>query len=936
MESCPTTAPADAYPADRSLISLLRTLQRRALERADDVAIECGDDQAWSNAELWARTASLALALDQRGLRAGDRVVWAGGRSPEYVSVLLACLVRGLVFVPIARSLPGDVERRLVARVRPALTLRDEDGVETIRRARTSADVDPIASLPDEAPAYIAFTSGSSGEPKGVVVPRRGLLPLARAQAAAFQVTAASRTSFGLAAHFDAAISDVLVPLLAGATLVILPEPAPASALIDLAHQAALTHVDLPPSLVEALVTRGVPEGLRCLVVGGEVAPRQRLRELSGAGLRVVNVYGPTECTVCSSIEVLTPDSTLEASIGAPIPGTVFEVEPASGELLIGGAGVALGYLDDPDRSAEAFPAGVNGEVRCRTGDLVERAPDGSFLFRGRLDRQVQVRGARIEPEEIERAMAGCPGVDAAAVVLADDPPVLVGAFEGSAGARAVLEHLRSSLEPWKQPARLRALPALPRLPGGKVDLDAVRERCGSPLRSARSGTAAAGPLAEAWCRALGVADVHDDDTFEGRGGDSVRALELVVEAARGGIALEASALGAARTFGDLRRRLTAGVDRALLERRVADACEGLPSLVPGGGRGSVLVTGAAGFLGAHVARELARSGRGVIGLVRPGAAGADARLRGAGLTAGEVRPLAGDVSRPDLGLANPGDLEGVTDIVHCAGRVSLAASADELHSANVEGLREVLRAAARIGARVHHVSTLSVFAEAELVQELETLPDGAPLGLVSRIHGGYAASKWVADAVAERAAGPGWTLRPGLLVGAPLANRAPRVDQLSRTVRGLARLGAFPEARLGDRLDITPVDAAARAMARAIEMGTPERRALHLSREVPSTGADLVEAMARAGRPLRVVEHWPPGRAGAPATADVAVALAATTSNAGDRRMPRSGDLFLATGMAFESRRASALEGTGALDGRAALTELDALVRGALAGGRP
>ena len=368
----------------------------------DAAALEVFGGARFTRTQLQDEVLRCAAWLAAEGVGSGTRVICDAGRSAEHVIALLGCWWLGAVFVPLERDLLELRRQAFMARLDHAFDPRLWSRTDWA----THAPIDrPRVTLQPESPAYIAFTSGSTGTPKGAVIPHGGLAPLASTQVAAFRVAPGHRTSWGLAAHFDASFSDILVPLFAGATLVVLPEDGPS--LLTALEAAALTHVDLPPSLLAAAVARGLPSGLETIVCGGEPAPRAALRA-AARDVHMVNVYGPTETTVCASVEVVAADgsdSTYD-SIGTPLPGVVFDVDE-SGELLIGGWGVALGYLED---TADGAFTGEGEARRYRTGDLVQALPDGSFAFLGRIDRQVQIRGKRIEPEEDRTRARPAPG----------------------------------------------------------------------------------------------------------------------------------------------------------------------------------------------------------------------------------------------------------------------------------------------------------------------------------------------------------------------------------------------------------------------------------------------------------------------------------------------------------------------------------------------
>ena len=361
-------------------------------------------------------------------------------KSAEYVTALLACWMAGAAFVPVDPGLPAERRRFILrtadpkvliaahedpdaaslaipvscARPHPIPRLRAREGLE--------AEVDRTQTIPPSRLAYVFFTSGSTGEPKGVMVEHRGLLPMLDRQIEVFGLGIGKRVLFLLSTMFDASVSDIGTALLSGATLVIASEHRlrPLSMLTETLRTERITHVDIAPSLLAALDAECTLPDLECAVVGGEPMPADAARAWSQR-LRLVNVYGPTEATVCASLCLIGPDWE-RPLIGDPIPGTscaVIDSEGRSssrGELLILGDGLARGYLKQPELTGARFIR-FGADRAYRTGDLVEIDSHGRLVFLGRTDRQIKIRGQLVAPEETEAHLAQLPGVARAAVI---------------------------------------------------------------------------------------------------------------------------------------------------------------------------------------------------------------------------------------------------------------------------------------------------------------------------------------------------------------------------------------------------------------------------------------------------------------------------------------------------------------------------------------
>jgi nonribosomal peptide synthetase DhbF len=866
---------------------------RVARAHAGRLALEHGETRL-TYAELAEHARALAGALAREGVARGDLVAIALPKSSDTVVAILAVWLLGAAWVPIDPSWP-EGRARFIAReasVRAAIGAPIA-GVPSISAAARAT----LRARGERAPtdlAYVMYTSGSTGAPKGVRVSHAGIVPVLRAQSAAFHLTAAKRCLLVLAPTFDACISDIGTALLAGATLVVPEGTAAPSRVRAWLADHRITHVDLPPSLLARIPARTLPPCLQTVVIGGEVAPAAAVRAWA-KHVRVVNVYGPTEATICASLCVC--DTTWSRPLlGEPIAGARYRVE--DGELLIEGPGLALGYVARSELEAARFVK--RGAARAyRTGDRVKRHRDGALEFAGRLDRQVKVRGVLVAPEEIEACLAAHPAVARAAVVVRGEELAAFVVPRVKITRSALARHVAARLPRALWPTRLAVVPELPQTPSGKVDLEALARM---PLARGRSSTTAAQPrgaleraLARLFRAALGIESLGRSDDFFDLGGDSLAVLEVVAAAEAGGMPLSPEAIYLRPTVAALARAPVE--EHALSARALARDVEKALTLAcapPERGGGAVLVTGATGFLGARVVRELVREGREVHCLVR-------GREAPQGTHAHH-----GDVSQPRFGLGREEWdrlREQVSSVYHLAACVHFALPYARLRATNLLGTAHVL-AFAR-GKRLHYASTLSVGACAE--PRRARFAEATPLGEDGRIFGGYAQSKWAAEALVRRAGereAPRWTIyRLGLLAGDSRTGRGARACQLGAFVRGVARVGALPRTAVANaerlRFDVTPVDWAARALV-ALSLGEREERVFHLCGPRPASLAELlgvvphrVEALSAAAFRRRVeasaIDH---------ATATTLLSLCRRALSTDDRHAMR--DLFLATEVTF------------------------------------
>ncbi len=402
----------------------------------------------------------------------------------------------------------------------------------------------PYRSEPSlNALAYVIYTSGSTGTPKGVMIEHCGLANLMRAQIEAFGITPQSRVLQLASASFDASVSEIWTAWTAGAALVMLPEggiTADASLLRRL-EQNAVSVATFPPSLLATLPHAELP-ALATLVVAGEAANAAVLSRWSPGRSRVLNAYGPTEITVCATLETYFGNG--EALLGRPMQNTRVRLlddrqQPvaigAVGEICLAGIGLARGYLARPELTAARFVPDPwrpePGERMYRTGDLARWTAAGKLAFLGRRDEQVKVRGVRIETGEVEAALARHPDVRACAVVARGDGLIAYVAADpaGSPWAAGLRSFLQQSLPDSMLPGRFVELAELPRTPNGKLDRRALPdpEAVARP-RSAPPSSDLERYLAGVWSEILGVTGIGVDDDFFQLGGHSLSGATVV------------------------------------------------------------------------------------------------------------------------------------------------------------------------------------------------------------------------------------------------------------------------------------------------------------------------------------------------------------------------------------------------------------------------
>ena len=528
------------YPSDLSVAEIFAQCAART---PDAVAIVDGAERL-TYAALNERADVIAGDLKRRGVTSGKLVGLPAERSARFVAGVLGIVKAGGAYVPLDAGEPP--ERLATMRSQCACTL----DLEAAPSSET-ADFSPTLIAPSD-PAYVLFTSGSTGVPKGVVIPHRGITRLVMNNDYA-PFAAGDVVAFASNACFDAATFEMWGALLNGGTLVVTPRDVLLSPVALSEHLAthAITVLFLTTSLFNRLAHEAPAmfRGLRHLLFGGEAADATSVSLVLDYGkpLRLVNGYGPTETTtfaVCHEIERVTGSS---VPIGRPIANTTaYILDPAqqpvpigvTGELYIGGPGVALGYLGAPELTARRFIETTFGKL-YRTGDLARWRSDATIDYRGRADEQIKLRGFRIEPGEIETALRQVPGVADCRVVCREEPSGtarLVAYFVPGIGGAPPEEQLRAAaaniLPAQMVPSAFIAVPAFPLTPNGKLDhraLPASAENPGaSPSTTPPPQTPIERDVAELWAEVLGRIGIGIHDDFFALGGHSLLAIRLL------------------------------------------------------------------------------------------------------------------------------------------------------------------------------------------------------------------------------------------------------------------------------------------------------------------------------------------------------------------------------------------------------------------------
>ncbi|ASR33933.1 non-ribosomal peptide synthetase [Prauserella marina] len=521
----------------------------------DAAAVVCGD-RTVSYSELDGRSDQFAAMLAARGIGHGDVVGIAVGRSIDTVAAVLAVSKLGAVFLPLDLSHPADRIGYFIedsgARLVVADTVDAVPAVVPIVTASSAGDhpqsyVDPVdVALAD--PAYVIYTSGSTGRPKGTVVSHDGIASLLATAIDRMGLRQDSVVSQFASIGFDVFVFELVMALCHGGKLVLVPESVRGAGvpLVDFLRQHEVTHMILPPSLMAALPPECVLPEDATILVGTETVPPELVERWAGK-VNLIAAYGLTEATVNSTLWPAEPGWQGPIPIGSPDPNTTCYVlddrlrpvpPGVTGELYVGGRGLALGYLGRHGLTAGRFvadPFGAPGSRLYRTGDRARWRGGGTLDFAGRSDNQVKVRGFRIELGEIESALSSHPAVRQAAVVAdrRSDIVRLAGYVVVESGAARPIEwreHLRRVLPDYMIPGLVTEVDGpLPLTPNGKLDRSALPEPDWSALSgAARPATERQRVLATVFTDLLELDDVGVHDDFFVLGGHSMAAMRLL------------------------------------------------------------------------------------------------------------------------------------------------------------------------------------------------------------------------------------------------------------------------------------------------------------------------------------------------------------------------------------------------------------------------
>ena len=845
------------------------SLFRRQAEKYPDAPAVSYEDVTLTYAQTDALTDRIAAAIAARGLGTEDVVSVLIGRSHWMVLASLGILKAGCAYQPLDPSYPEERLNFMIGDASAKLLIADEELLPLLKDYKGPVlTLSELEKLPEgDVPAgpepgslfILLYTSGSTGVPKGVMLEHCNLVNFCAWYREYYNLDVTSKVAAYASYGFDACMMDMYPALTTGACVCIIPEETrhDMGQLDAFITRNGITH-SFMTTQVGVMFARYYPENssLKHLSVGGE-----KLVSMDPPSYGFHNGYGPTECTIFSTIFDVKKRE-INIPIGHALDNTCMYVMDsdfrrlpigAAGELLIAGAGVGRGYLNRPEKTAECFIDNPfsKGMRAYRSGDIVRWRPDGNIEFVGRSDGQVKIRGFRVELKEVEEVLRECPGVKDVTVQAFDSPSggKFIAAYvvaDGKFDIKAAANFIRKAKPPYMVPAAFVQLDKIPLNVNQKVDRKAL------PTPTPDSGGDYVAPVSELesklcdiFAEVLGVERVSVEDSFFNLGGTSLMVTNVLVNAERQGIKFAYADVFAHPSARDLAAFLSGGVQEPKEDSDVSRyKYEPIDNLLKGNTlealltgekqslEGNIFLTGATGFLGIHMLRELLENTSEdtvVWCLLRSkGSLSAERRLSEMlvyyfekdyrSLIGSRIRIVEGDITRPACFDALRESGVAWSLVVNCAANVKHFSKGTDIEDINYGGVKNLCAFCESVGARFLQVSTESVAGMSLGSQARDITEQDLYFG--QQIDNQYVHSKFMAERyVLERMAAG--ALDAKIMRAGNLSPRASdgefQVNMNANAAMGRIKaykmIGACPYSLMDSQMEFSPIDETARAM---------------------------------------------------------------------------------------------------------------------------
>ncbi|OZB99111.1 non-ribosomal peptide synthetase [Paenibacillus sp. XY044] len=902
------------------------------------------DGKRMTYKELDRQSNRIANMLLSKGLQKGQFVPIFMKRSLETILCMLGVIKAGGAYIPLDPSHPDERNAYIIADTQTGMILTETDYVNRLEKLLAGFDSDrkpeilPLGEQADSYPeeaclvgiepddlAYIIYTSGSTGRPKGALIAHQGVVNLAEATRREMELTEEDVILQYSTFSFDASVYDIFGSLACGSRLHLLTDEERFSIdafTVAVVEQQA-TRVAILPTVFFNQLAAHLPEedapkygNIKSIIVGGEALSGEAVRMLQKKlQVPIVNLYGPTEITAVATSHIVdypVPDDLTTVCIGTPLSNYELYIVSehdqlcpigVTGELLISSVGVGKGYLNQPEKTNEAFItdpiAPASGKKFYRSGDMVRLLPSGLVEYRGRKDAQVKIRGFRIEIGEIEDNLAKHESVKDIAVIPrteADGTKVLAAFYTTNDGQPAaskdLVQFLSQKVPGYMVPKYMCFVDQMPLSPTGKIDrkklasFEIVPEEDDSPYEA--PVTAAQAEVAAAWEKALGQTRIGIHDDFFEIGGYSLKILEILVLLKPNYPQLKINDFFVYPTIAALAERIEGLAQEAAASEEVFGEDVPLQDLTEyplsfnaqhhSEGRGNtqqhILLTGATGYLGSHLLHELLRQSKASIYcLVRPsGEQEPYDRLEQTmtGYFGEEIKHLMenrviavqGDLEQEHLGMSREVQdmlADRLDSILHCGAEVKHFGEADYFARVNVDSTNRLLALAkSKPGLRFHFISTLGIPEDLALNGQWASVTAGSGYD-EAYVENVYTNSKLAAEKLVVQAG------RDGLAASVyRVGNLSCRSDNglfqknidnnaFYRMLKAMLLLNKAPDVRW--EVDMTPIDYAGEAITALALQDETAGRMFHICNPVTVSYQDLVGFFQAYGYDIGLAE---------------------------------------------------------------------------------
>jgi amino acid adenylation domain-containing protein/thioester reductase-like protein len=895
------------YPRDKDIYSLLHNA---FIRHPNQIAVQL-ENKTITYEILNEQVNKLAyLFTNNYHIKPQQPIIVYLERGIEWIISLLAILKIGAIYIPVVTDTPLQRFKIILEDSAAQHIVSSEELIKKITHHINSyvrcIDVkalliesffDNYSSINNEFPshniAYILYTSGTTGQPKGVMIRHYSLVNLVCEQVKKLGLNSNSKVLQFSSIGFDASIWEIFSTLNIGGTLCIpsANQFLVSTSLADIINKFAITLVTLPPTILQTIHPSQVKQ-LTTVVTAGEPCSKELADEWKNKLL--INAYGPTEATVCATMGVLNTDSII---IGKPIANTQAYVLDDNlipvpvgvpGELYIGGDCVALGYLNQPQLSNRYFisnPFTIDAEKFYKTRDLVRWLPDGNLEYIGRVDNQVKIRGFRIELEAIEAHLLHHNHIAQCAVLLKQNNKLgkfLVAylVLEGNIDLNILKDSLKENIPHYMIPSFFVVLDTLPLNSNGKVERKLLPEPEIIPNINDHPVTELENELMKLWSDILNLAQIGIHDDFFNLGGNSLLLSQLLLTIREKlhseihfSLFLKNPTIASLAEL--ITKKLTNVLDedynrRFLKDTQLSPEIGFKSKIIKPRKTTSIFLTGANGFLGTHLLHELHRNKHLTIYcLVRANNLPEGKKiiedsiaLYNLGFAIDDrIIPILGDLSKPYLGISQDLYLfltKEIDEIYHNGAFVNHLYNYEMLRAANVVGTSEILKLANNFKRkRIHYISTLSALSNFT-GKDNYVIEDFIPSESIIPPNDGYSQTKWVSEKLLTEATNRNFSVniyRPGWIFGNAHTGIFPSTgNHLLLLLKGCMQLGIAPDWDI--KLNILPVDFVSKLIVAIATDTIFNNKVFNLSNKNPITWREIICNINDLGDNIKLIPH--------------------------------------------------------------------------------